>query len=117
MISALTQNTNRLPSLAANMTSKTRWGLALLFPLVVGPIWCLAWSGHGGRLGTLTGLVLLGAIITSAITDYRRHRIYNWVTYSAFLWLIAINIVAFAATYSSESFLPSFAPAGIIGPH
>src|SRR4051812_8004636 len=117
MISALTQITNRLPLPAANMTSKTRWGMALLFPLVVGPIWCIAWSGHGGRLGTLTGLVLLGAIITSAITDFRHHRIYNWVTYSAFLWLIAVNIFAFAASYSSEPFLPSFAPAEIIGPH
>ena len=116
MISAPTQTTNRLPSLAVNMTPKTRWGIALLFPLVVGPVWCLAWNGHTGRLGTLAGLVLVGAILTAAVTDFRRHRIYNWTTYPAFLWAVGINIVVYATTYGSESFLPSFAPAGIVGP-
>jgi len=98
------------------MTSAPRWGIALLFPLVAGPVWCLAWNGQAGRLGTLAGLVLVSALITAAVTDFRRHRIYNWTTYPAFLWAVGINIVAYAATYGSESFLPSFAPAGIVGP-
>ena len=76
------------------MTKDKLWAAALLFPLVVGPIWCLAWHSHGGRLGTLSGLVLLGALVTSAITDFNRHRIYNWTTYSAFLWALIINVVA-----------------------
>jgi Flp pilus assembly protein protease CpaA len=97
------------------MTQKTYWTAALLFPAIVGPIWCLVWYGHGGRLGTLAGLVLLATVITSAITDFRRQRIYNWVTYSAFLWALAINVVAWASMSGSDSFLPSFAPAEIVG--
>src|SRR5689334_21932654 len=117
MTSALTLAPKRLAELAVNTTLKTRWLAALLFPLVVGPIWCLAWNGHGGRLGTLAGLVLVAAILTAAVTDFHRHRIYNWTTYSAFAWAIVINVIAFASTNSSESFALSFAPAGIVGPH
>lgn len=98
------------------MTKNKLWAVALLFPLVVGPVWCLTWHGHGGRLGTLSGLVLLGTLITSAITDFNRQRIYNWTTYSAFLWALIINFVASFATYGSESLLPSFRHAGVIGP-
>ena len=106
---------NWTTSLAATMTQNTRWAVALLLPVVAGPIWCLAWHGHGGRIGTLTGLVLLSLIISSAISDFNNHRIYNWATYSAFLWALAINIVSFATTYGSASLLPSLAPAPIVG--
>ncbi len=98
------------------MTKKTLWLVSLLFPAVVGPIWCLAWHGNGGRVGTLAGLILLGVIIASAITDYRRHRIYNWATYSAFLWALAINVVASAASFHTEPLLPTFQPAAVVGP-
>jgi prepilin peptidase CpaA len=47
-------------------------------------------------LGTLAGLVLLAALATCTVTDVRGHRIYNWATYSAFLWAILINIAASA---------------------
>jgi Flp pilus assembly protein protease CpaA len=105
----------RANMLTLNMSPKTRWLAALLFPLVVGPVWCLAWHGYGGRLGTLSGLVLLGALITSAITDFNRQRIYNWTTYSAFLWALIINVAASAATYGTEPLAPSFEPAQVIG--
>jgi Flp pilus assembly protein protease CpaA len=48
----------------------------------------------GHWLSTLAGFVLLAVLITSAITDVREHRIYNWATYSAFLWALAINLAA-----------------------
>jgi prepilin peptidase CpaA len=90
---------------------RIRWSAALLFPAVVGPVWLLAWAGHGGTLGTLTGLVLLAMLVTSAITDFRRHRIYNWVTYSAFLWAVAINVAA--SIGQSESPIAALGGVGI----
>jgi Flp pilus assembly protein protease CpaA len=116
MLSAQTFATNRLDTLISNLSPKARWTAALLFPLVVGPIWCLAWHGYGGRFGTLSGLVLFGALITSSVTDYNRQRIFNWTTYSAFLWALIINVVASTATYGTEPFAPAFESAQIVGP-
>lgn len=78
--------------------SRTRWAIALALPLVVGPLWCLTWRDHIGWLGSLAGFVLLASLAVSAVTDLRRHRIYNFVTYSAFLWALAINTTATIAT-------------------
>jgi Flp pilus assembly protein protease CpaA len=93
------------------LNQRIRWAAALLLPAVVGPIWCLAWNSHGGKIGTLTGLVLLAMLVTSAITDLRRQRIYNWVTYSAFLWALLINI--WASTIQSENTLAMLGGVGI----
>jgi Flp pilus assembly protein protease CpaA len=68
-----------------------RWIAALALPLVAGPIWCRAWGPDTGQLGTLSGLVLVAVLATSAITDLNKHKIYNWATYSAILWALAIN--------------------------
>jgi Flp pilus assembly protein protease CpaA len=116
MISAQTTSANRLMAAAANMTPKTRWTTALLFPLVVGPVWCLGWFGHGGRIGTLTGLVLLATLAVSAVTDFNRHRIYNWTTYSAFLWAIVINVAASVGVPDGTSLVPAFQSAATVGP-
>jgi Flp pilus assembly protein protease CpaA len=105
-----------LTLLASNMTHKTRWAAALLFPLVVGPAWCFVGHAYGGWLGTLAGLVLLATLTTSAVTDFNRQRIYNWTTYSALLWALAINIVATTAAGHDESPLPSLEPASVVGP-
>lgn len=75
-------------------TRQTYWAAALGLPLVVGPLWCLAWGSEAGRMGTLAGFVLLAVLATSAVTDAREHRIYNWATYSAFLWAVLINLAA-----------------------
>ncbi len=81
------------------ITKRTCWIAALALPLVVGPIWCLLWSSvnqssPAAWLGTLAGLVLVAALATCTVTDVRGHRIFNWTTYSAFLWAIAINVAA-----------------------
>jgi Flp pilus assembly protein protease CpaA len=60
--------------------------------------------------------VFLGALATSAITDFNRHRIYNWNTYSAFLWAIAINVVASAGADDGTSMVPAFQSAATVGP-
>lgn len=114
MNSAHTINMNSLTSLVVNMSSKNRWTAALMLPVVVGPAWCFAFVGCG-RIGTLAGLVLFAALIASAITDYHGQRIYNWTTYSAILWALAINLVVSAISLS-EVALPSLEPAATIGP-
>jgi Flp pilus assembly protein protease CpaA len=90
--------------------------MALVLPLVVGPLWCLAWRGLIGWPGTLAGLVLLAAILFSAVTDFRYHRIFNWVTYSAFLWALLISTAASILATGDGSPSSVFTPAEIIGP-
>lgn len=117
MLSEQTVTMNRLDAFFSNLSQKSRWNAALVFPLVVGPLWCLAWQGYGGRFGTLSGLVLFATVITAAITDYNRQRIYNWTTYTAFLWAIAINVVASLAAYGTGPFTFSLEPAEVVGPN
>src|SRR5262245_6999996 len=80
-------------NIATMMTKRNCWYAALVLPFVLGPVWCLAWSSQSHWLGTFSGLVLLAVLGTCAVTDVRGHRIYNWATYSAFLWALLINIV------------------------
>jgi Flp pilus assembly protein protease CpaA len=115
MDSARTFPPSPVDRLSANMTSKSLWIVALLLPLVVGPFWCFVWQSHIGWLGTLAGFVLFATLITSAITDFNYNRIYNWATYSAFLWAIVINIIATTTARYDETTLPSAESASIIG--
>ena len=95
MISIQVTPTNQsVAPTALSMTNQNRWAAAFALPLVVGPVWCLAWQGQLGWLGTFSGFVLLAVLVTSAITDFQQQKIYNWATYSAFLWALAINVVA-----------------------
>ena len=99
------------------MTSKQKcWAAALALPLVAGPIWCLAWSWQSHWLGTLAGLVLLAVLGTCTYTDLRSHRIYNWATYSAFLWALLINIVASAWPSGGEVLSSASSGAAAVGP-
>ncbi|HEX4412724.1 MAG TPA: A24 family peptidase [Lacipirellulaceae bacterium] len=97
------------------MTTKVLWLIALLAPLVVGPLWCFGWHQTIGWFGTLAGFVLLTTLIASAITDIKYQRIYNWTTYSAFVWALAINVAATSGARTEDSTLPSLEPASTIG--
>lgn len=114
MFTTLVTSPKSIPSVATNVVSQNRWKVALLFPAVIGPVWCIAWHSFNSQLGTLAGLVLLSALVTSAVTDYQRQRIFNWTTYSAVLWALAINVIASIA--AGREILPSFEPAALIGP-
>lgn len=116
MLSEHAATMNRLDAFFSNVNRKTRWNAALLFPLVAGPIWCLASQGHGGRFGTFSGIALFATVITAAITDYNRQRIYNWTTYTAFLWAIIINVVASLFASGDGSFSFVIEPASVVGP-
>ena len=39
----------------------------------------------------MTGGLLILLLAVCTVTDLSRHRIYNWATYSAFLWALLIN--------------------------
>ncbi len=103
-------------TIAFMMTKRTCWAAALALPLVVGPVWCLAWSPQDYLLGTLAGLVLLALLGTCTVTDLRSHRIYNWATYSTFLWAILINVVASLWPSSGETLASAAAGAVAVGP-
>lgn len=92
------------------------WAVALTLPLVIGPAWCLAWQSQSHRLATLSGFVLLAVLATSAVTDAREHRIYNWATYSAVLWALLINAVATMLSNSDSGGATMFGPAPLVGP-
>lgn len=100
---------------SVTMTSKSLWLIALLAPLVIGPLWCFGWHGAIGWVGTLAGFVLLATLIASAITDIKYQRIYNWTTYAAFVWALAINIVASSGARTEDSALPLLEPAATVG--
>jgi Flp pilus assembly protein protease CpaA len=92
--SSTTIATNSESTVTTMMNQSNRWYAAFALPLVLGPVWCLAWSPTGHWLGTLSGLVLLAVLVVCAITDIQGRRIYNWVTYTAFTWAVVINVVA-----------------------
>ena len=101
---------------AVLFTKRTCWAAGLLLPLAAGPVWCLAWGSQAGRLGTLSGLVLLAALAAAAVTDLRRQKIYNWTTYSALVWALAINATASALSTGAEGPMFGLGPAPIVGP-
>ena len=71
------------------------WIAALAAPLVVGmPLVAAARLIVPGRGVELSGVVLVLLLATAAATDLRRGKIYNWATYPAVLWALAINAVA-----------------------
>lgn len=119
MISLQTSTANRSIALPTSMTTRqTCWTAALALPLVLGPLWCLVWYSFSvtHRLGTLAGLVLLAVLLTCALTDVRGHRIYNWATYSAFLWALAINIAASSMTSGEGALNQAYQRSAFIGP-
>lgn len=108
-------------SIPMTISKRNCWFAALALPLVVGPIWCFAaaqldLTGPARWLGTLAGLVLLATLITSASTDVRNNRLYNWTTYSAFIWAIAINVVA-SLWSSSDQAAATTLMAAPVGPN
>jgi Flp pilus assembly protein protease CpaA len=95
---------------------QTCWAVALALPVVIGPLWCLAWQPVEHRLATLSGFVLLSVLATSAFTDAREQRIYNWATYSAVLWALLINLAATFLSGDAANATSAFAPAPVVGP-
>jgi Flp pilus assembly protein protease CpaA len=103
-------------SLGSMTTRQTCWAVALALPLIAGPVWCLAWYSLGHWLSTVAGFVLLAVLGTSAVTDVREHRIYNWATYSAFLWALAINLASSLLSSSEGALNQAYNRATMVSP-
>ncbi len=70
------------------------WLLAIITPLVVGPIWCACLSWLPAPLGTLNGLILVAMLGMATVTDLRQRKIYNWTTYPAWGWALFLNVIS-----------------------
>jgi Flp pilus assembly protein protease CpaA len=97
-------------------TKQLCWFAAFALPLLAGPLWCFAWSWQSHRLGTLSGFVLLAVLVVSALTDLRDNKIYNWATYTAFVWAVAINFTATLLASGEGTSVLVFQPAEHVGP-
>ncbi len=94
---------------------QNRWLAAAVFPLIFGPLWILAQSIRHGQLSTFAGFILIAALVTGAVTDVKYRRIYNWTTYTAFLWAIAINVVAISSSFEATPVF-DFEAAAVLDP-
>lgn len=85
-----------LPEAARLSGRRLAWQVALVLPLLLGPLWAAALTPHWpeAHLATWSGAILLALVAACAYTDTRWHRIYNWATYTAFLWGILLNAAA-----------------------
>jgi prepilin peptidase CpaA len=67
---------------------------------------------EAGWWGSFAAGPVLLVLVVCTITDLHRHRIYNWATYSAFLWAIAAAIVVSSTNdQQSESSVVGFGDA------
>jgi len=69
------------------------WRVALALPLVIGPLWSGLLTPYLPRvfLSSWAGGILVVLVGVCAYTDVRWHRIFNWATYTAFLWGLTLN--------------------------
>lgn len=95
-----------IPQPAERNLRPLAWVIALLLPLVAGPVWVAA--AINGRsefplAASLTGFVVIATALAASYTDIRWHVIPNWVTYSAAAWGVGINAYASIVPDSAES--------------
>jgi prepilin peptidase CpaA len=72
------------------------WWFALICPLLVAPIWLSLPQAVLGPLHGFDGLLLCLLLVGATISDLGQRKIYNWMTYTAFAWAIAINLWPFS---------------------
>lgn len=111
----ITANRNADP-MTWTATRQTCWEVALVLPVLAGPVWCLAWRWQASWIGTLSGFVLLALLVTCAATDLGRRKIYNWATYSAVVWALAINLLATMGSLGDEGPTMIYRHFDIVGP-
>ena len=70
------------------------WLGALAVPLSVGPIWAVTTPENWGFLGSFVGFQLLFLLACSTVSDIRQRKIYNVLTYSSFLIVLAASCLA-----------------------
>ena len=75
-------------------TRKQLWCAAAVSPLAIVPLWLAIQNPTHGPLSTFSGLLLALMLVTATVTDLSRRKIFNWATYTTFVWAIAINGLA-----------------------
>jgi prepilin peptidase CpaA len=50
----------------------------------------------------LATILLLGLVLTAAVTDFVRHKIYNWTTYTGLVIALALNAAGTALEYAPD---------------
>jgi len=73
---------------------------------VIGAAWGLLLGPLLPRLpvATVAGGVLLALLLVCTVTDLLWHKIYNWATYTAFLWAVILNVAADLILAGSSGF-------------
>ena len=71
------------------------WLGAAMAPLALAPFWLSCPQPWTGPLGSFSGLLLLLLIACSSVTDLSQRKIFNWTTYTAFAWAIALNVLPY----------------------
>lgn len=73
----------------------TAWRMALLAPLVLILPWIMLCRGLQvpAEEGTLRVLILVLLLAAATVTDLQGRRIYNWTTYTAFLWTVVLEVL------------------------
>ena len=87
------------PTLAVP-SRKQMWRIAAISPVLFAPIWLALPQQTFGALRTFSGLLLVLLLVSSTVTDLSQRKIFNWTTYTACVWALAINALpsSFAST-------------------
>lgn len=79
------------------MNRQYGWAAAVALPVVLTPLWCLAMSRLPAPLGSAHGGILSMLLVTATVTDIAYRKIYNWATYAAIAWAVALNALPLTA--------------------
>ncbi|MDC0936658.1 A24 family peptidase [Pirellulales bacterium] len=102
---------------------RAKWIAAAATPLAAAPLWLCVRNQLqlSLPLHTFAGLVLILVAVAVTLTDIRAYCIPNWITYSALLWGLAINVAActtwgasFAAPLGAVGIVPSLLGATVL---
>ena len=102
------------PTLAVP-SRKQMWRIAAISPVLFAPIWLALPQQTLGPLNSFSGLLLVLLLVSSTVTDLSQRKIFNWTTYTAFVWALAINALpsSIASTTGAIGFLNSLSGASV----
>src|SRR3954452_16198596 len=80
------------------------WRAAVLAPVLLALPWLVVSRlvGAPETLGTMTGLVLVLVLGTATVTDLLWRRIFNWTTYTALGWGLALHVAGLLPPPSTQ---------------
>ncbi len=103
----------QLETLRAPENRHVLWWAAAVSPLVIAPVWFALPQKLLGPLQTFSGLLLVLLLAGASFSDLSRRKIYNWATYTALLWAVAINILPGVQTIGAIGLSSSLSGAAV----